>query len=179
MKMCGRCRQEKHETEFSPSARFRRGTWCRSCHLDYVQEWRRNEPEAYQRIYNRSNAKRLSDPRRRQAAYEANNEARKRRRDSVIAILGGACRCCKESEPRFLQVDHVKNDGPAHRRQLGATLNNRNQWAGAQYRIYKEIVSGKTDGLQLLCANCNWGKSQNRGICPHEEERVASALLCA
>lgn len=58
-------------------------------------------------------------------------------------------------------------------------LNSRNAWAGAQYRIYKEILEGKTDGLRLLCANCNWGRAMNAGICPHEEERIATALLSA
>ena len=37
-------------------------------------------------------------------------------RAQVIAAYGGACACCGENAPEFLQVDHINNDGAEHRR---------------------------------------------------------------
>lgn len=96
----------------------------------------------------------------------------------AFAALGGVCKCCGEGERRFLQIDHVNNDGAAHRRALGMRRHTREP-KSIMGVFYRQIVGGKIDGLQLLCANCNWGKARNGGICPHEEERMAHALLVA
>lgn len=79
-------------------------------------------------------------------------------RAEMIAEYGGACACCGEKEPLFLQLDHRENDGHLDRllhrtsTKLIAFLK-RNGWP--------------KDRHQLLCANCNFGKLLNGGICPH------------
>lgn len=68
----------------------------------------------------------------------------------------------------------VKQDGftPSAWRQRGA-------WCLACFRVYWAEWNKKNPTKYRGCANCNWGRSMNAGICPHEEERVARALLCA
>ena len=62
----------------------------------------------------------------------------------------------------FLTLDHVHNDGAAHRRALGK----RGIGGAAMYRILKN--QGFPPGFQILCFNCNWGKHHNGGVCPHK-----------
>lgn len=87
------------------------------------------------------------------AAYRA------RLRAEMLVAYGGRCACCGESEPVFLQLDHVHNDGHLDRKahktstKLFAVLRRQN-WPRERY--------------QLLCANCNFGKLLNRGVCPHK-----------
>jgi hypothetical protein len=42
-------------------------------------------------------------------------------REEIIQHYGGACACCGETEPLFLQIDHVNNDGAADREEHGRT----------------------------------------------------------
>lgn len=76
----------------------------------------------------------------------------------AIAAYGGRCTCrgCTESNPRFLTLDHVNNDGNKHRRSLKTS----NMYAWAASNGFPPI-------LQLHCWNCNMGKAIY-GKCPHE-----------
>ena len=68
------------------------------------------------------------------------------------------CSCCGESDPRFLTLDHIENDGNEHRQ-------NYNE----QQIMYQAKKAGwPKDRYQCLCFNCNCGKSVNRGVCPHK-----------
>ena len=71
----------------------------------------------------------------------------------VIKAYGGKCSCCGNSDPRFLTLDHKNNDGNKHRKNVTDTY----RWA---------IANNFPDTLQLLCYNCNMGKSIY-GVCPH------------
>jgi hypothetical protein len=31
------------------------------------------------------------------------------------------------------------------------------------------IKNNYPDDFQILCANCNWGKQLNGGVCPHQK----------
>lgn len=88
---------------------------------------------------------------------------RKRLKDEVYAAYGGyICVCCGESNPLFLTLDHVKNDGNIHRKQIG----NR-----GGIGIYVWLRKHRfPPGIQVLCWNCNQGKRLNHGICPHKVE---------
>ena len=77
----------------------------------------------------------------------------------VFNHYGPFCACCGEDIPQFLTIDHVNNDGAAHRR---------DSWHGS--KIYQYIVENDyPDTFQVLCMNCNFGKYMNGGVCPHEE----------
>jgi hypothetical protein len=93
-----------------------------------------------------------------------NNEREKTRyaglRATVIEAYGSVCACCGEKEPKFLELDHILNDGCHHRKTLG-------RGARPIYFFLKRNGFPK-DAYQLLCANCNQGKVRNGGICPHQ-----------
>jgi len=78
-------------------------------------------------------------------------------RHVAITTYGGyrcACPGCAVTEPQFLQIDHINNDGAAHRREAGHHLY---AWLKAH---------GYPPGFQVLCANCNFAKG-HYGQCPH------------
>lgn len=79
-------------------------------------------------------------------------------RDEVLAAYGNACACCGERERSFLQIDHKHGKGREDRM---AGL-----YSARWYRWLKK--NGFPDDYQLLCANCNWGRHLNGGICPHQ-----------
>jgi len=64
------------------------------------------------------------------------------------------CACCHEKQIEFLTIDHINNDGQAHRKTLTTGF----------YQWIKNNNFPK--GFQVLCMNCNWAKSLF-GKCPH------------
>jgi hypothetical protein len=66
------------------------------------------------------------------------------------------CACCGEAGLPFLCMDHINNDGAAHRKELRSNVIT--TWL---------VKNGFPDGFQVLCYNCNNGKRVNRGVCPH------------
>jgi hypothetical protein len=81
-------------------------------------------------------------------------------KELVIAHYGGRCACppCQETEIRFLTMDHVLNDGNRHRLSDSRVGSN----------IYRWLKNNKFPcGFQVLCMNCNWGRANNGGTCPH------------
>jgi len=85
-------------------------------------------------------------------------------RREIVAAYGGKCACCGEREIAFLELDHSKDDGAAHRKKIG-------RGSKACYAWLKKRGFPR-DGYQLLCANCNQGRKRNGGICPHRAPRV-------
>lgn len=81
----------------------------------------------------------------------------KTQKDLVFEAYGGyVCRCCGETEKAFLCVDHINEDGAAHRKVVKRNM----------YNWLKR--AGFPAGFQILCVNCNWGKYRNKGQCPHQ-----------
>lgn len=98
---------------------------------------------------------------RRNRANELARDRCKKLRDEVYKKFGNECICCGESQPMFLTLDHIKNDGQYMRKKVHGT---------SSVRIYLQILKGQLEGVfQLLCMNCNFGKARNKGICPHKE----------
>lgn len=79
-------------------------------------------------------------------------------RDQIIDAYGAQCRCCGEPERVFLTIDHVHGGGTAHRRSLGS---------GNRRMMLQIIADGFPAAYQVLCFNCNIGRSRNGGTCPH------------
>lgn len=98
-------------------------------------------------------------------------------RDEVFAAYGGyVCACCGETEPLFLTLDHVGNNGNEHRRELaGETKDYRSMTGIATYRALKK--AGFPAGYQVLCSNCNHGKHRNGGVCPHQLRKEGSTTI--
>lgn len=105
------------------------------------------------RIWSRNNRDRALE-----AWRNSVNRANKRIRIEVINEYGGRCVCCSVDETKFLSIDHVDNDGAAHRQKVGS--------GAAVYRWLKKHGCPK-DKFQLLCHNCNHGKAY-LSACPHK-----------
>lgn len=70
------------------------------------------------------------------------------------------CQCpgCNVDDEMFLTIDHINDDGASHRSKIGNGMWSFYWWAKR---------NGFPDGFQVLCYNCNCGRSRNGGICPH------------
>lgn len=84
----------------------------------------------------------------------------------MINAYGGKCACCGESEPIFLDLDHVHNDGKVDRQLRGNSQ---------RLLVWLKANGWPKDRYQLLCSNCNQGKVRNGGICPHKAEKRHAA----
>lgn len=89
-------------------------------------------------------------------------------RDEVYAAYGGPiCACCGETEPNFLTIDHINNDGHLHRKNTPGATN-----------LYTHLrARGFPSGFQVLCMNCNFGKARNKGVCPHKSRQEGSETI--
>jgi hypothetical protein len=94
------------------------------------------------------------------------SEYRTSLRNEMRSAYGGSCACCGESESMFLQMDHVFNDGHLDRKDNNSSAK---LWAKLKKQGWPK------DRYQLLCANCNFGKAMNGGVCPHQSRRVNHA----
>ncbi len=96
-------------------------------------------------------------------AKELRDDLKKR----CFALFGGVCACCEEKEIAFLSLDHINNDG-AEKRRAGESTGT---------ALYRKIAGGAPRShLQVLCANCQWGKKHNGGVCPHQQTRLLAGL---
>ena len=86
-------------------------------------------------------------------------------RDKITKRLGSVCKCCGEKKPLFLQIDHIKGGGAKERKKfdnIGRAMSGYYEYLLTHPSLKKEY--------QLLCANCNFGRYYNEGICPHKNE---------
>ena len=112
--------------------------------------WRKKNPEKYAAIKKRTYLKNKDKILSKHRVYRQNL------RVEVLAHYGNKCSCCKESRNEFLAIDHINNDGKAHRLIAGR---------GAAFHIWIKKNNFPKD-LQVLCHNCNLSKAFY-GYCPH------------
>lgn len=95
---------------------------------------------------------------RREYELKHSTSLRRTTRLEVLAAYGNKCSCCGESEPAFLSIDHINNDGASHRRQI------------KRANIYWWLKRNNfpKDNFELLCHNCNMAKGLY-GKCPHKQ----------
>lgn len=80
-------------------------------------------------------------------------------RYGALIAYGGKCACCGETNPAFLELDHIKGDGAERRRLKEPT--------GIDLCRVLCRTGYKDVGLQVLCSNCNSAKGRY-GYCPHK-----------
>lgn len=96
-----------------------------------------------------------------------------RSRRSVFDYYGNECACCGEDDKFALTIDHINNDGAAHR----AKVLKKREGSGIAFYVWLRL-NGYPDGFQTLCYTCNAIKEfHNHGETPkwrvgkHEAKR--------
>jgi hypothetical protein len=90
-------------------------------------------------------------------------------RQMVLGLYGSCCACCGEKNSKYLQLDHVNNDGNIERRSLPSSVRGG--------RFYKLVLNqGKRNDLQLLCANCH--NAKRYGGCTSEDHPLLFLGTC-
>jgi len=97
---------------------------------------------------------------RKKGVLTKNQEMQREMKARLLAIYGSKCLCCGESNPQFLTLDHIQNDGTAERK----------SGLGTWGVLRKAIREKDKTRYQILCYNCNFGRAKNRGICPHQKD---------
>jgi len=151
-KTCKTCQEEKPATDFSVTNKERGYLFphCKPCAAARKRAERHADParyNAYQRGYYKKNKERVLPQMR-----QANLRAYYRVKDEILNLLGNKCNRC--GWRLSLHIDHVRNDGAAHRRE-----------SGGHYSSLRSIRNDLRDGTdegryQLLCANCHDPKSR-------------------
>lgn len=81
-----------------------------------------------------------------------------KQRLKVLARLGNKCVRCGFSDIRALQIDHIEGGGSEEIRKYTS-------------QIYKRYLERNCEGLQLLCANCNWIKKFENNELPYAKRK--------
>lgn len=152
-KSCGKCKEHLPAAAFNADkTRVSHGlqNWCRDCKHTWAKVY-------YSENRDRYRAHRAT-PRGRANSRRWSKENRLRRRAAMFEHYGHICACCGENDKDFLTLDHMNEDGAAHRRALGGN---------------EKVMSflereGWPVGYQILCFNCNAAKYIRRG-CPHNK----------
>lgn len=176
MKICNKCEKELDDDKFYIS-KGRLVNPCISCRLLILKKWRANNHAKvleHKRKYNAVHAdkhradvkKWVENNKEKYEAYHkkwlAENRDKTRAyvaaytdkvRDKILDHYGHHCNNCGISDDDVLVVDHVNNDGNAHRKKHKG-----------KYGQYKSIIdAGYPNDYQILCCNCNWKKHVNGG----------------
>jgi hypothetical protein len=153
MKVCRDCGERKEDKDFNVDGEGYQYQPCKTCCGKRNKEWRNKHVEhlkSYMKEW-------IDNNRDKHNSYNRNRN--KKLKDSVLAYYGNKCICCGETEPKFLTIDHVLNDGAAHRKEVHGD------------KIYSHIIKANfPDTFQILCWNCNLGKHINGGVCPHKSQ---------
>ena len=86
------------------------------------------------------------------------------RRKALLGLMKNMCKCCGETDPMFLQIDHVKNDGYLDRKKSLEESRKSNHLPNtARTTLSVKKYKENPKRYQLLCANCNHAKHKNGG----------------
>jgi len=181
MKVCTKCSTKKLETEFYERRPGVRHTQCKSCIREKKQQRDRAARTAGLCYWckrpsktgtcKKCKAKNLARYHSKKVVYlEVSKERRQRLKLEAMQAYGGpTCKCCGVAEIEFLAIDHIKNDGAAHRRALMKQKGWKGpatQMAGSHFYLWLK-QQGYPPGFQVLCMNCNFAKGRF-GYCPHD-----------
>lgn len=132
----------------------------------------KEQPERHRASVNKSyaNTKESTRQRRAQQRYvrywrdpeKARNIAiasRRKLRAEFLVAYGGRCKCCGESEPAFLTLEHKNRDGWKDRKIYSTS-------SSILSKLRRE--GWPQDSYEILCFNCNRA-THEQGICPHRK----------
>lgn len=140
----------------------------RSPRYSYMQEYRlknKYKVNTYQREWRANNKGRFAKKQAvRRKAYPDEEKAIQhnmhvRLRNNAMNAYGGfICSWCGIDEPLVLTIDHIDNDGSAHRKRLSRSSRDTRTFL----RWLRD--NNYPPGFQVLCFNCNWAKHRNNGV---------------
>jgi len=113
---------------------------CKKCNYKRNKKWQQNNRDRYNQL-------------QREECYRLINK--------VINKYGGKCACCGETRREYLSIDHINGSVNKHKKEMGFSSSQ------ALYHWLRE--NNYPEGFQVLCFNCNYGKS-NYSVCPHNKE---------
>lgn len=156
MKSCSMCKLNKPLSDFHRNKAFKTGYSynCKTC----INQYRKQDKtkKEYDRQYRLKYREELN---KQLKAY--NFKKKKEVLQYYSNSLEPVCNCCNETNIHFLTIDHINNDGYKHRKEEPSSKN-----------IYYWLSKNKyPKGFQVLCMNCNWGKSIHK-ICPHKLDNI-------
>lgn len=158
LKMCIICKEIKDNyKDFRTYKGILKRNACKQCETAYMKGHIVENYEKQKQIWLKSYYK------NRNHYIKYRREHRKKTRDLVFEKYGNVCQCCGEWRNKFLSLDHINNDGNAHRKDIGG---------GGRFLYHWAVKNGFPKTLRLLCFNCNMGRHLNGGKCPHEEEKI-------
>lgn len=149
--ICSTCNLDKEPIDFHKNKCFKRGYayWCKVC---YNRARKDNPTKKQYDKYYRDKFKEITSLKHKQA--QADKKLIGLKYYSKLEIP--KCNCCGEDNIYLLTLDHIDGNGAKHRKEDPSSKS-----------IYYWVCKNNyPDGFQVLCMNCNWGKS-NHGVCPH------------
>ena len=119
-----------------------------------IEEKRKKAREYAKKTYQRDRLKRL-------AAHKKWRESIKNKVIFYYSDGKMCCKCCGETIPEFLTVDHINNNGTQERK----------TYTGGGHHNYRFIIKNNyPEGYQILCYNCNCGRARTKDkVCPHKK----------
>lgn len=172
MRICSKCLLEKPDESFELLHKGK--TWrrreCKSCVKLRCREYAEKSKRLIREYVSQDGAEKAKKAIERASQWNKKHPERHRKsalayyyrmqHKAIMAYGGYKCACCGETEPLFLGLDHIENNGKEHRESIG-------NWGG--HGLYKWLERNNyPKGFQVLCMNCNHGKQRNGGICPHK-----------
>jgi len=170
MRTCKTCGKKKRPDAFeivNVERGWRRHS-CKECKRQYHRDWAKRSKDYIRqtrREYHEANREKII-ARVNEWVKENPDKRRKNRlayyyriQDEAIRAYGGyRCKWCGIDEPLTLTLDHINNDGAAHRKEIGTT-------GGAKLYVWLKR-NNYPRGFQVLCMNCNYAKQRNGGVLP-------------
>lgn len=147
---CGKCAVEKARTDFYPDKSKPLGhhSVCRECVKADRRQRYAADPTRYKA---RNRAYWLTH---KEQFLEYNRAVRRRALDAY----GNRCACCGETTAEFLGIDHVNNDGEAHRRELKG-------YGRAIYQWLAKEGFPQDGRFQLLChTTATWRRAATAAV---------------
>jgi len=155
LKKCSKCGEEKSLKEFYKQHAF-------NARNKFTAVMAECKVCVRKRSYARKHGEKSKEIKKKGNAYSKAQNLKFR--DAAFAAYGGyKCVCCGETEPLFMTLDHINNDGADFRR------NAMGRRTAAGHHTYRRLFkNGYPEGIQVLCMNCNHGKRMNNETCPHQ-----------
>ena len=168
MKKCSKCKQIKTDDNFRKNPKLKCGlnSWCADCIKKSSKHYWETHKEA--RIEYRRRNQKTDKYREWQKLHKRKDKAKFKK--LVYDHYGNKCACCGETEPLFLEIDHINNDGKNDKTSGG----NRRKGIPLWRKIVKDNFPNT---FQILCCNCNKGKERNGGICPHKMRKEQVKII--